>query len=155
LCVDAGLGPVISWKQDLKGRWQLIIEHAWKRHNELAVAELRSINKDIITTSIDRNIVVHGLVHAKLSIPNNLARGATISGGTVPIYPMTAPPCWTIFKGEGKGKSFPISTEAVTIIIDNINKIAERVAAFNLCHNYHEASIPSSTVEQSWPKKLP
>lgn len=155
LGLDASLGPLISWKQDLRGRWQLIIDHASKKHDEKDVASLRSINKDIITAIRDRNIIIHGLVHARMALPSDLPRGSSIPGGNCPIYPMTSLPCWTVFRGEEKGKSFPISTEAVKIVVSNINKIGERLNVFNVTHNYHEASNPSTMIEQNWPKQLP
>lgn len=155
LGIDSNLGPLISWKQDLRGRWTIIMEYAPRKHDELEILELRTINKDIIVTMRDRNIIVHGLVHAEMMIPNGTPRGSRIPGGPTPVYPITTKPCWTIFKGEDKGKRFPISTDAVKIVSNNIKKIVSRVEIFNSRHNYHESSIPSPIIDESWPKQLP
>jgi hypothetical protein len=63
LDADERLGPIITWRLDLRGRWQLILKHAHKKHGADQIKELRNMNKDIVVVTRDRNIIVHGLIH--------------------------------------------------------------------------------------------
>ncbi len=120
LDADGRLGPVISWRLDLRSRWQLILEHAPKKHNETDMAVLRAINKDVGTIARDRNIVIHGLVH----MLSRVKRGETKEETVIP-------PCWVVFRGADAGKNFPVSTDAVHTIRANVQKVSVRVQAFN------------------------
>jgi hypothetical protein len=113
------------------------------------------MNKDIINVSRDRNIIVHGLIHGEAIIPGpRPEHGTAIPGGTIPSFPFSRPPCWTIFKGDDKGKSFPVSFEAVRIVHSNIDILAERLRQFNKTHGYQTVSTISGGVEANWPKPL-
>jgi hypothetical protein len=108
--LQPSIGPLISWKLDLKSRWLYIVDAASQRHCANDVTFLRKMNKDITNVSRDRNIIVHGLIHAELITPEpRPERGTVIPGGLIPSFPFSKQPCWTIFKGEDKGKSFPVS----------------------------------------------
>jgi hypothetical protein len=136
LDLDQRFGPMITTKLDLHGRWGMIIEHAEKKHAG-EMSALRKINKLLVDVARDRNIVVHGLIHA-VSRPGLVTR----------------PPSWTIFRGEGKGKCFPVSTKAARIIRENIQDIARMVDAFNARHKYTEACRPNDNLETGWPKRI-
>src|SRR5687768_5953228 len=53
---DNKLGPLISWRLDMRGRWQLIIDQAESKHTKEDQATLRDINKKISDATRDRNI---------------------------------------------------------------------------------------------------
>jgi hypothetical protein len=81
----------------------------------------------------DRNIIVHGLVHAAI------ITGADIDRSTINIplkdarlEQLSRVPCWTVFMGEGKEKNYQVSTEAVSIVLDNIQKLGVDLREFNL-----------------------
>ena len=113
------------------------------------------MNKDITNVSRDRNIIVHGLIHAELITPEpRPERGTVIPGGLIPSFPFSKQPCWTIFKGEDKGKSFPVSVEAVRIVLSNIDILAEKLQKFNKSNGYKIVSAISGDVEANWPKPL-
>jgi hypothetical protein len=136
--LDNKIGPLVTAKADMRARWQLILDHAPKKHDSSEVAALRAINKRVRDVTADRNIVVHGLIHK------------TSHGDDTPL-----PPCWSVFRGEAAGKSFPVSTRAVVIIHANIYTIAREVRHFNNRHGYERANLaPNLTVETEWPKLL-
>jgi hypothetical protein len=154
LDAEEKLGPIISWRLDMRSRWQLILDHAPKKHDTEEMKELRAINKDLATITRDRNIIAHGLVHAAL-----IFEGPRPPPGTHIDHPITDAnlarvPCWTIFRGVEAGKNFPISTKAVEIVQENIQALARRVANFNQRHSYQKSSTPKETVEAEWPKPL-
>lgn len=153
LGADQRLGPVITWRLDLRGRWQMVLEHAPKKHTNDEVKELRSINSALIPVMRDRNIIVHGLVHAL----------AIVDGPTAPAgYTFAQPPrferipCWTVFRGSEAGKSFPVSAGAVHIVRNNIDRIADRVVTFNNRNGYaQDFTWMSNPIEsQQWPTPL-
>ncbi len=154
LDLDNRLGPLISWKQDMRGRWALIVEYAPTKHDETAIATLRQINKDIQQVNADRNIVVHGLVHSTVTVPLDWEHGKAVPGGLQSSVPFDMPPCWTIFRGEGKGRNYPISSSAVKIITENIHNIVVRLAEFNKTHNYIDRSTLNADIVASWPTRL-
>src|ERR1700730_5237407 len=65
---DERLGPVITARLDLRGRWQMILEHAPKKLDAGKCEVLRKINKDLTPVMRDRNIIVHGLIHASIVV---------------------------------------------------------------------------------------
>ncbi len=148
------MGQHFSWKLDLKSRWLYIVDAAPQRHCPDDVSFLRKMNKDIIIVSRDRNIIVHGLIHGNAITPGKFEYGKVIPGGSFPSFPFSKPPCWTIFKGEDKGKSFPVSVEAVKIVYSNVCILSERLLNFNKSHGYITVSTISSGMEENWPKLL-
>jgi hypothetical protein len=106
LDADERLGAIITWRLDLRLRWQLILEHAPKKHQQADIDMLRQINKDLVIVTRDRNIVVHGIIHAEIEMT-----GPKPEYGTrLPhddSHKLTRPPCWTIFCGAEAGRIFP------------------------------------------------
>jgi hypothetical protein len=155
LSLQPSIGPHISWRRDLKSRWLLIVDAADQRHCTNDATFLRKMKKDIIIVSRDRNVIVHGLIHGEVIIPGpRREHGEVIPGGSIPSVPFSKQPCWTIFKGEDKGKSFPVSVDAVRIVHSNIGVLAERLRQFNKTHGYKIVSTISGGVEANWPKPL-
>jgi len=156
LGADEKLGPIITWRLDLRGRWQLVLEHAPTRHNREEVEELRSINKSLTPVMRDRNIIIHGLVHAIMEILGDRrpASGEVIPGGLAGPHTFARKPCWTVYRGSEAGKNFPISRDAVEIVRENVLKITDRVVAFNNAHNYKTTFRPRDTIEVDWPKRI-
>lgn len=149
LDADDRLGPIITWRLDLRARWQLILDHAHKKHTVDERKELRDINKNLITVTRDRNIIIHGAVHARA-----LTESMPEYGNFIVPQTIIRQACWTIFRGADAGKSFPISAEAVITVRDNINILAKKVIAFNQRHGYIRGTIPSEDVESGWPVRL-
>ena len=139
---------------DMGKRWEMILEHAPKKHSGEEIKRLQEINEIIPVVTRDRNIIVHGLVHAKISLPTNVTPppGTTL-GGTGEALSFARPPAWTIFRGKEAGKSFPISTNAVEIVQTNIQSLGKKVTIFNSKHNYR-AKDGSDGIEADWPKSL-
>ncbi len=151
LNVEERLGKIFTWQLDLRKRWEMILEHAPAKVDAVALDELRALNRLITIASRDRNIVVHGIVHAQAAIDISSARtniqvpaGADITWIRVP--------CWTVFKGADKGKNFPISTDAVRVVRTNVQKIAHRLRAFNAQHHFSDNFTANKEIETGWPK---
>jgi len=151
--VDANekLGPLITWRLDLRSRWQLILEYGPKKHDEKVMAELRKLNKAVAAVARDRNIIVHGLVHAQVKFPDGV-KPHRIAPEDVRAFNRV--PCWTVFRGAEAGKSFPVSQKAVEIVRINVQNIGQKVRAFNKVQKYKGADSPSGSIEQNWPKPL-
>jgi hypothetical protein len=135
--LDDRTGPMVTAKLDMRVRWQMIVEHAPKKHSS-DISSLRKLNKLMVDVARDRNIIVHGLVHARADHGK-----------------FTFPPSWVLFRGEGKGKSYPVSLKAAKIVRENIQKIAEQIQRFNERHKYFSRSRPTGTIERNWPKPIP
>ena len=121
LGADNKLGPVITWRLDIRGRWQMILEYAPNKHNKEDINELKTINSILTPIMRDRNIIIHGLVHSTMKItgPTTPKSGSRIAEP----YVFVQPPCWTVFRGKEAGKNFPVSAQAVEIVCANILKI--------------------------------
>jgi hypothetical protein len=155
LHLDDRLGPLITSRLDMRGRWDLILEWAPRKHSAGDVKELRDINIDIRTVNVDRNIIVHGIIHAMVNIPGRKpAPPYTIAGKTGDNIPFVRAPCWTVSRGAEAGKNFPVSTQAVDIVCQNIQSIGERVQEFNKRFSYYKMVTPMPDVEKNWPKPL-
>jgi hypothetical protein len=64
LDVDEKIGPVITYRLDMRGRWALLMDWAPRKHIGADLKELSEVNADVGTVNTDRNIIVHGIVHA-------------------------------------------------------------------------------------------
>jgi hypothetical protein len=139
---------------DMGKRWEMILEHAPKKHSGEDLRQLQKINEIISVVTRDRNIIVHGLVHAKISLPSDVRPppGSTL-GGAGEALSFARSPAWTIFRGKEAGKSFPISTNAVEIVRINIQSLSKKITIFNSKHNY-TAKDGSDLIESDWPKSL-
>src|SRR5262249_50804280 len=104
LDADEKLGPVITWRLDMRSRWQLILEHAPKKHDSKDIDELRAINKDLATVTRDRNIIAHGLVHAAMNFPGERPEPGVVDHLLKDADVMRVP-CWTVFRGAEAGKN--------------------------------------------------
>ena len=149
---DEKLGPIITWRLDLRARWQLILEHAYLKHSEQEIAELKLINKHLVNVTRDRNIIVHGMVHATAVVPSPPPAPIVVPVG-VPLQ-FERVPCWTIFRGSESGKNFRISQQAVTIVRTNVQKLAQQVNLFNSTHGYQPVTKLAEQIEVAWPEAL-
>jgi hypothetical protein len=127
--VDTRIGPLLTWRLDLRARLQMILDCAAKKHSPEDLAFLRGINKQLVVVTRDRNIVVHGAVHY------NFAKQMQ---------------CWTIFRGAEAGKSFPVSITAVRRIMLNIHKLLHDLVKFNDRHKYLVGSDAAQEVGVDW-----
>lgn len=163
LDVNQRLGPILTHSLDLRNRLQRIVEYAEGKHSAEDIELLKQINKQSISVVRDRNIIVHGIIHQNLTtqLPSQIgdmmvigvASGKAFAAGFGDTA-VNRPPCWTIFKGESKGKSFPVSVAAVNIVVQNIMKLQTALLIFNRKHGYTLSSTFSDDVEQNWPTPL-
>ena len=138
---DQTTGPNLSWRKNLSDRWKLILERAPEKHNENDLQTLRTLKNRIVVLVRDRNIIVHGLVHGKIRIPDVASESPT----------MEHVPAWTVFRGPDAGKNFPISEGAVRIVYDNILKVSAEIQAFNKRHGYADHTQQGDEIEDNWP----
>jgi hypothetical protein len=96
--VDQKIGPIITYRLDLRGRWSLLTEWAPRKHSDADVKVLSNIAAQVRTVNTDRNIIVHGLIHAQMELPNHESKPApyTIVGKAGERLPFAQIPCWTI-----------------------------------------------------------
>lgn len=130
--IDERLAPLVTWNRDMESRGKIIVEHGSQKFPQEEEA-LKKINSNLRTTIQDRNIVIHGLIHKS----------------------ETRPTCWTIYRGAGKGKNYPVSVKAVEIIKGNVLKIADALRDFNGRRGYTKANPIIDKVEGGdWPKPI-
>jgi hypothetical protein len=134
LDVDARIGPLLTWRRDIRSRWEMILSYAPKKHPQEDIQFLKTINKSLIDISRDRNIAVHGTAHYDREKQTQ---------------------CWTVWRGVEAGKTFPISATAVRIIRSNINKLSSALVQVNDRHSYLVCSDPEENIEADWPKPIP
>ncbi len=156
LDADEKLGPLISARLDLRGRWMMILRHAPKKHTNTEIELLRDTNKDLTPVIRDRNIIVHGLVNAVMAFPAHMppTLGTDVITKDFADPTFSRIPCWTIFRGADAGKSFPVSKAAAEIVRNNIVKITTRVENFNEQHSYRKFTLPAKQVETGWPVQI-
>jgi hypothetical protein len=151
---DQRWGEIISARLDLQSFWKLILEQAESKLEPDDFRELREINKSIIVVSRHRNIIVHGRIHASVTLgeqplPAYHSLGPDAGGGEV-----LRVPCWTIFKGPDARRSFPISTEAAEVVRTNVQILARKVEDFNKRYGHFEGRMPDPVVVTDWPPSL-
>lgn len=142
--VDEMAGRNLTWGLDLRQRWQKIMTEAPKKHSDEEFNVISEINQQILLLAKDRNIIVHGLVHA--SVINPVIKNGVVIGGELDRVP-----AWSIFRGEDGGKSFPVSLNGVQTVISNIQKTTAQIADFNEHHNYTTKTTPSEELQKNWP----
>jgi hypothetical protein len=126
------LSELVTWKMDIQSRGQMIVDHAPSKHTAAEVGYLKDFNTKLKKVAKDRNIILHGRVHKSANRPS----------------------CWTVYRGEGKGKNYPVSPEAVIIARVNIHNLGLELSGFNDRHGYREFNKPSDVIETDWPKPL-
>jgi hypothetical protein len=151
--VDDKIGPIITYKLDMRGRWALLTEWAPRKHTAADCKELQDISTDVMKVNVDRNIIVHGIIHA-LATTNLVTKPPSYTIVDQNITGFARIPCWTVSRGTEAGKNFPISKNAVEMVRLNIHKIGARVAAFNARFDYTKTVTPMPEVEADWPKPL-
>jgi hypothetical protein len=77
-----------------------------------------------------------------------------VPGGLEGPHNFSKVPCWTIFKGADAGKSFPLSSNAVEIVRNNVQNLGERFLSFNNKFKYHDSSLPNDEIEVNWPVSI-
>lgn len=154
LDLNAKLAQAFVWRMQLSSKWQMIVREAKKSLPESDALTLKALAKSVNALARDRNIVIHGHVTALAQLPDPLPPPGGIIGPITDPLPFTRQPCWTIYMGEDAGKNFPISCEAVEIIVLNIQKVAEEILTFNMRRNFTEGTKIGSEVEEGWPIPL-
>jgi hypothetical protein len=119
LDVDEKIGPVITYRLDMRGRWALLMDWAPRKHIGADLKELSEVNADVGTVNTDRNRIVHGIVHALAETNLQVPPPSSILP-TENIVGFVRVPCWTVTRGPGAGKNFPISTKAVETVRFNV-----------------------------------
>jgi hypothetical protein len=137
LKLDNKVGPHVTWRLDMKMRWELLLRVS-KEHLPEEEPFLRKLNKQVKDCTRDRNIIVHGVVHALLE-----------SGD-----PNKPKAFWSVFRGADANKKFPVSIKAVQIVRDNVQKLGNEMKAFNGRHNFPQTSLDGGFGEEGWPKPL-
>jgi hypothetical protein len=138
LKLDRQIGAHVTWRLDMKMRWELLLKVA-ADHLPGEIAFLRKTNKRVTTCTRDRNIIVHGVIHGLLE-------------GGDPSKPVAF---WTVFRGADAGKRFQVSTEAVSIVRENLRILGMEMLVFNHRNRFpaHD-SITGGTAEDHWPKRF-
>ncbi|MCJ2009172.1 hypothetical protein [Methylobacterium sp. J-092] len=139
LKVKPNVGEAITGRMDMRGRWQLLLDTAKNIHNDTDMACLKGFDRDIKVLNQDRNVVVHGVMSAIINEEQN-------------AYELG--PAWSVQRGGNAGKRYPVSTEAVTIIRENIRTTGDKLAEFNGRFGYAIQSFPLGEVVKGWPLRL-
>jgi hypothetical protein len=81
------------------------MDWAPRKHKEVDVEWLRDINVDVEIVGSDRNVIVHGIVHA--TIEHQLPKPPAYSraGEAGEALPFVRAPCWTISRGAKAGRT--------------------------------------------------
>lgn len=137
LRLDAHVGRHVTWRLDMKMRWELLLKLG-ADHLPGEMSFLRKTNKAVTICTRDRNIIVHGVIHALLEDGD----------------PSKPAAFWTVFRGADAGKKFPVSTKAVGVVRDNIQKIGHDLRSFNERHNFTDHSLTGGHAEPNWPKQI-
>jgi hypothetical protein len=120
--------------------------------------ELRDFNllcTQISQTADERNVIVHGLVHAAVKRPSSIPNDGVLSAhNKLPEEIIAQVPCWTVFQGTGKGKNYPISTTAVETVLSKIQTLADRLRKFNTAHQFNYNPSVGDQIEANWPSPL-
>ena len=156
LDLNQKLARIFIWKTGIRERCTLIRNEASNVLKPDEAKGLDSIVKLILSAGADRNIIVHGLIHAAIPMPVGITDLSKLNIPMEQAKPemFVRPPCWTIFMGEGRGKSYPVSTKAVEIVATNIHKIGVSLKAFNDRNGYKQISERNEFIETGWPKPL-
>lgn len=152
LSFNQELSRIFLWRMGMRQRWQMIVDEADTFLPSTDVSLLKAINKNIAVAMRDRNIIVHGLVNASLK-NTSLTPGSKLPIATTTPEDIT-PPCWTIFMGEGAGKRYLMSTDAVRIVLQNVQKLGDQLLEFNRRHGFKTVTEINSEIERDWPKRI-
>lgn len=143
--VDPWSSPTLS--MGVERMWKHLIREAPKKHGPDEITVLQEINADFVLVKEDRDIVIHGYITA---VASDFKRDGLKYFTEI----FSAPPSWTVYRGPNAGKRFPLSLEAVQIITNNVEKLSERIKAFNHRHGYKEFAFPEELAQGEWPKPL-
>ena len=150
---DDQWNELIESDLDIRRMWERIVSEAERKLPKGEIVELRLIVGDLATVKRDRNIIVHGVVGAILEMPND-ETPPVFAAVPASAYKASRVPCWTINKGTVGGKNFPISTEAVTIVLDNIIQLSRQTEAFNTRLGCVKGRGATENIETGWPTSL-
>lgn len=148
------LAEAFLWRMQLSSKWQAIKREAKKTMPEQDHLTLKALGTAVDACARDRNIVVHGVVHAMAKYEGDPPPTGAIMGTAERPVEFIVQPCWTIFMGEDAGKNFLICPESVEIIIGNVQRVAQRILEFNVAHSFTAGTPMRDTIEEGWPKPL-
>lgn len=132
LDVNPVVGSIISSQKEMAGRWSLIVNHASGRLTPPECKFCRLINKELAAVATDRNIVVHGRIFVE-QVTNNVYASIT--------------------RGANAGKWYPLTKEAVDLIIHNIAYLAEAAKLIAGKYKWLEEE-PDGPRVSDWPKRI-
>lgn len=136
LGVDERIGSFITSPKDIGGRWKLIIAHGAPHVTAEQYATLKKINKLLEEVTADRNIIVHG----QIFLLKHIKTGHEIM-------------CARITCGASAGKNFPLSPEAIEIVINNTNKLSHAAMEIGNSKNWLSPP-PNAEIVSDWPKPI-
>jgi hypothetical protein len=146
---------VLVWNLKLTDRCAKLKSIAKERLSGLELEELDTLCTKIAKTADDHNIIIHGIVHAAIYHPKQLPpEGFTTIHDALHEQKVVQVPCWTIFQGNGKGKNFPISSDAVEVVCSKVKTLGFSLKEFNKRNNFKFSPMLSDHVERDWPKPL-
>jgi len=138
LKLDRALAETFIWRMGLTQRWTMIVTEAKKRLGEDEWKEAKRIRSMVDDVSQDRNVIVHGIIHKTVRTDLTLS-----------------PPVWAIFMGQNAGKSFPVSTDAVRVVIKNAYKLQLTIKDFNTRNGFSGHSLDNlPSIGEPWPRQL-
>ncbi len=154
LKIDQSVGEFLTWKLGIRERWQLVVKIAKRVLGKDDALILRKIQGQVESVANDRNVVVHGLVYAEMRHTVPGPRGTVVEKVAMPGLQFITPPSWRVFMGPHANIRFPISTEAVRIIRENVQGLLDQVTKINNKQGFEKYSASPTEVAQDWPKKL-
>lgn len=147
---------IFSLKMAVQEKWNLICRQGQLVFSPEDQSTVNNIRAAISKAADDRNIIIHGVVHAGIMTDSpDMPYGEAMPASKFRDIPFYRQPCWTIFKGTNAEKNFPISSQAVEIVRSNIQLISAKVLAFNKRKNFTVMPAMSEAIEPDWPKPFP
>ncbi len=125
LRIGIDVGQHITYKLDMRGRWELLAQIATEHLNPSYRNTLGKIKEKMGQLTADRNLYIHGLVVAKGPEFNIMS---------------------IVYRGKGAGKPVPIFAEKIAATRTAVQDAARKLAAFNDHKNYvHKLLMPGGT----------
>lgn len=133
LKITPKVGSLITAEKDIRKRWSIIINHAEGVVTKAELERLRDINKALEQVASDRNVIVHGQILHKFKTKENFA---------------------VITRGANAGKFHPMSAQAVQVVINNIQFLAEAAKKIANAHLWLEDEPKEGEIVKDWPKPI-
>jgi len=152
LGLDHRFSRIFLWKLNMRARWQMLAKEAPNRLDSAQSEFVKELNRKVTMIMRDRNIIVHGLVHMAMA-PND-QKITKILSAEIDQTVILRPPCWTVFMGEGAGKSYLVSCKAVEVVNANMDRFGDLLRAFNSRNGFVFNNPFSNNIESNWPEPM-